>query len=101
MYKSFYEQVFLRGSTRVYKNATQASEALQPYFKESKVIQGSIAAFLQDLLSRIFFSTSCLMQERRKVKYQRATYKKSIKIRRQVFCPTICSIQGMQRIFMQ
>ncbi len=41
------------------------------------------------------------MQERRKVYYRRATYKKSIKIRRQVFCPTICSIQGKRRIFMQ
>jgi hypothetical protein len=52
MYKSFYKQVFLRGSTRVYKNATQASEALQPYFKESEVIQGFVAAFLQDLPSK-------------------------------------------------
>ncbi len=48
-----------------------------------------------------FFLTSRLTQERRKVQYQRATYKKSIKIRRQVFCPTICSIQGKRRIFMQ
>jgi hypothetical protein len=55
MYKSFYEQVFYeQGSTRVYKNILQASEALQPYFKESGGIQGSIAVFLQDLLSKIF-----------------------------------------------
>jgi hypothetical protein len=40
------------------------------------------------------------MQERRKIEYQRATYKKSIKICRQVFCPTIRSIQGKRRIFL-
>jgi hypothetical protein len=38
----FYEQVFmnkvLQVTARVYKNALQASEALQPYFKESKGI---------------------------------------------------------------
>ena len=50
MNKFFYEQ----GSTRVYKNVPQALEALQPYFKESGGIQGSIAVFLQDLLSKIF-----------------------------------------------
>ena len=56
MYKSFYEQVFYeQGSTRVYKNVPQASEALQPYFKEGGGIQGSIAAFLQDSPSKIFF----------------------------------------------
>ncbi len=59
----FYEQ----GSTRVYKNIFQASEVLQPYFKESKGIQGSAAALLQDLPSTIFFPTSHLTQERRKV----------------------------------
>jgi hypothetical protein len=68
MYKSFYEQVFYeQGSTRVYKNVPQASEALQPYFKESEGIQGSVLAVLQDSLSKIFFPTSRLMQERRKV----------------------------------
>jgi hypothetical protein len=61
---SFYEQVFF---TRFNKNVTQASEALQPYFKEGKGIQGSVAAFLQDLPSKNFFPTSRLMQERRKV----------------------------------
>ncbi len=56
MYKSFYEQVFYeQGSTRVYKNTLQASEALKPYFKESEGIQASVAAFLQDSPS-IFFS---------------------------------------------
>ncbi len=56
MYKSFYEQVFYEhGSTRVYENATQALKALQPYFKESEGIQGSVAAFLQDSPSKIFF----------------------------------------------
>ncbi len=39
---------FLWGSTKVYKKASQVSEVLQPYFNESKGIQGSIAAFLQD-----------------------------------------------------
>jgi hypothetical protein len=47
----FYEQ----GSMRVSKNVPQALEVLQPYFKESKGIQGSIAAFLQDSPSKIFF----------------------------------------------
>jgi hypothetical protein len=56
MYKSFYEQVFLRGLTIVYKNDTQASEALQPYFKESKGIQASNGAFWQDSPSKKFFS---------------------------------------------
>ncbi len=54
-------------TTRVYKNALQALEALQPYFKESEGIQASIAAFLQDLPSKNFFSTSRLKQERRKI----------------------------------
>jgi hypothetical protein len=56
MYKSFYAQVFYeQGSTRVYKNVSQASEALHPYFKESEGIQASVAAFLQDSPSKIFF----------------------------------------------
>jgi hypothetical protein len=81
MYKSFYEQVFYnQGSTRVYKNALQALDALQPYFKESKGIQASVAAFLQDSPSKNFFPTSRLMQERRKIYYRRASYKKSNKI---------------------
>jgi hypothetical protein len=42
-------------------------EALQPYFKESEGIQASVAAFLQDLLSKSFFPTSRLTQERRKI----------------------------------
>jgi hypothetical protein len=69
MYKSFYEQGFFleQGSTRFHKNVPQASEALQPYFKESKGIQGSVVAFLQDLPSKIFFPTSCLTQEGEKV----------------------------------
>ncbi len=68
MYKSFYEQVFYKqSSTRVYKNVLQASEALQPYFKESGGIQGSGVAFLQDSPSKIFFPTSRLTQERRKI----------------------------------
>jgi hypothetical protein len=52
MYKNFYEQVYYKqGSMRVSKNVPQALEALQPYFKESKGIQGSVTAFLQDLPS--------------------------------------------------
>jgi hypothetical protein len=54
-------------TTRVYKNAIQASEALQPYFKESEGIQASVAAFLQNLPSKNFFPTSRLKQERRKI----------------------------------
>jgi hypothetical protein len=54
-------------TTRVYKNVLQASEALQPYFKESKGIQASVAAFLQDLPSKNFFPMSRLKQERRKI----------------------------------
>jgi hypothetical protein len=57
----------LQGSTKVYKKATQALEALQPYFLESEDTQGSIAAFVQDLPSKNFFPTSRLTQERRKV----------------------------------
>ncbi len=95
--KFFLEQ----GSTRVHKNVPQASEALQPYFKESGGIQGSVVAFLQDSPSKILFPKSSLTQERRKVQYQRATYKKSIKIPRRGFCPTIRSIQGKQRIFIR
>ncbi len=53
-------------TTRVYKNALQASEALQPYFKESKGIQASVAAFLQDFPSKNLFPMSSLKQERRK-----------------------------------
>jgi hypothetical protein len=56
-----------QGSTRVHNNVPQASEALQPYFKESKGIQGSIAEFLQDWPSKFFFPTSHLTQERRKI----------------------------------
>ncbi len=53
MYKNFCEQVFYeQGSMRVSKNVPQASKALQPYFKESKGIQGSATAFLQDLPSK-------------------------------------------------
>ncbi len=63
MYKSFYEQV----TTRVYKNVFQALEALQPYFKESKGIQGSVVAFLQDSPSKNLSPMSRLMQERRKI----------------------------------
>ncbi len=59
LYKSsiqeFLQTSFLWGSTKVYKKATQASELLQPYFKESKGTQGSVAVFLQDSLSKKFF----------------------------------------------
>jgi hypothetical protein len=79
MYKSFYEQVFLQGSTRIYKNSLQALEVLHPYFKESEGIQASVAVFLQDLPLKNFFPTSCLTQERRKIEYRRATYKKSMR----------------------
>ncbi len=41
---------------RFNKKATQALEALQLYFKEGEGIQGSVAAFLQDSPSKIFFS---------------------------------------------
>jgi hypothetical protein len=41
---------------RFNKNATQVLEVLQPYFKEGEGIQGSVAAFLQDLPSKKFFS---------------------------------------------
>ncbi len=55
MYESFYKQVFYKqGSMRVSKNIPQASEVLQPYFKESKGIQASVMAFLQDLPSKVF-----------------------------------------------
>jgi hypothetical protein len=97
MYKSFYEQV----TTRVYQNVFQGLEALQPYIKESEGIQASVAAFLQDSPSKFFFPTSRSTQERRKIWYRRATYKKSKMIRRRVFCPTIFSIQGKRRIFIR
>jgi hypothetical protein len=69
---SFYKQVFFTNKVpqvtmRVYKNVLQALEVLQPYFKESKGIQASVAAFLQDLPLKNFFPTSYLMQERRKI----------------------------------
>ncbi len=69
---SFYEQVFftnkvLQVTKRVYKNVFQASETLQPYFKESEGIQASVTAFLQDLPSKNIFPTSRLTQERRKI----------------------------------
>jgi hypothetical protein len=68
---SFYKQFFFTNKVpqvtmRVHKNVPQSSEALQPYFKESKGIQASVTAFLQDLPSKYFFPTICLMQERRK-----------------------------------
>ncbi len=107
LYKSSIQE-FLRtsfsleqGSTRVHKNVPQALEVLKPYCKESEGIQGSVAAFLQDSPSKNFFPTSRLTQERRKFLYWWATYEKSIKICHQVFCPTICSIQGKRRIFMR
>ncbi len=65
--QEFSQTSFLQGSTKVYKKATQASEALLPYFKESKGTQGSIAAFLQDSPSKNFFPMSRLTQKRRKV----------------------------------
>ncbi len=67
MYKSFYEQVLYKIQQKLTRNVFQALEVLQPYFKESGGIQGPIVAFLQDLPSKIFFPTSCLTQERRKV----------------------------------
>ena len=42
-------------STRVHKNVPQASEGLQPYFKESEGIQASVAAFLLDSPLKNFF----------------------------------------------
>ncbi len=53
--QEFLQTSFLQGSTKVYKKATQALEALQPYFKESKGTQGPVVALLQDLPSKIFF----------------------------------------------
>ncbi len=60
LYKSsiqeFLRTSFLRGSTKVYKKATQASRALKPYFKESEGTQGSVMVFLLDSPSKKFFS---------------------------------------------
>ncbi len=101
MYKSFYEQVFYeQGSTRVYENVFQVSEALQPYFKESKGIQGSAAAFFQDLLLKIF-SYESFSARKKKSLVPTSYLQEEYKTRHQVFCPTICSIQGKRRIFMQ
>ncbi len=52
-------------TTRVYKNALQASEGLQPYFKESKGIQASIAAFYKICRQR-FFSYEPLKARKKK-----------------------------------
>ncbi len=61
---------------RVYKNALQALEALQPYFKESKGI--SCTSLRCSVLTRFavkdFFPTSRLIQEIKKNLYQQATY---------------------------
>ncbi len=61
---------------RVYKNALQASEALQPYFKESEGI--SHTSLRCSVLTRFtvedFFPTSRLTQEIKKNLYQWATY---------------------------
>ncbi len=65
--EEFLRTSLLQGSTKVYKKATQASEALQPYFKESEGTQSSVAALLQDSPLKNFFPTSRLTQERRKV----------------------------------
>ncbi len=82
------------------KKATQALEVLHPYFKKDRGIQGSVAEFLQDSPSKNFFPTRCLTQERRKIEYWRATYKKSTRIAVDFFCPTSRSIQGKRRIFL-
>jgi hypothetical protein len=55
-------------TTRIYKNALQASEALQPYFKESKGI--SHTSLRRGIFTRFavkdFFPTSRLTQEIKK-----------------------------------
>ncbi len=62
--------------TRVYKNALQSLEALQPYFKESEGI--SRTSLRCSILTRFaveeFFPMSRLTQEIKKKFYQRATF---------------------------
>ena len=60
---------FFTRFNKVYKKATQASEALQPYFKESKGTQGSVAAFLQDSPSKKFFSYELLNSRKQRTFY--------------------------------
>jgi hypothetical protein len=58
----FFMNKVLKGTTRVYKNALQALEALQPYFKESKGI--SHTSLRRNVLTRFavkdFFSYESL-----------------------------------------
>jgi hypothetical protein len=71
-YTSFYEQVFTNKvpqvTTSVYKNALQASEALQPYFKESEGI--SRTSLRRGVLTRFavkdFFSYKPLKARKKK-----------------------------------
>ncbi len=101
------EQEFLQTSflrTRFHKNLEEHPSSIG---SATALLQGKrgYSSFRRGILTRFalkdFFPTSCLTQKRRKIQYQQATYKKSIKICRQVFCPTIRSIQGKRRIFMR
>ncbi len=67
MYKSFYEQVFYEVQQESIRNTFQASEALRPYFKESKGIQASVATFLQDSPSKNFFSYKSFNTRKKKI----------------------------------
>jgi hypothetical protein len=101
MYKSFYEQFFFTRFNKSLQECYSSVGSATALFQGKQGYWRLRCSVLTRFAVEEFFPTSRLMQERRKVYYRWATYKKSIKICRQVFCPTIRSIQGKRRIFMQ
>ncbi len=98
MYQSFYEQVSYKvqqGSTR---KPLKCLKRYSPSSRKARVFKPP-SRRSDKICCQRFFSYESFNAKKRKVQYQQATYKKSIKFCRRVFCPTICSIQGKRRIF--
>jgi hypothetical protein len=83
MIQEFLRTSFLRGSTKVYKKASQASEAPQPYFKEGGGIQGS--GILTRFAVKEFFSYESFNARKKKKLVPTSYLQEEYKICHRVF----------------
>jgi hypothetical protein len=79
LYKSSYEQVFYKVQQKSTRKPLKRRKRYIPISRKVGVFKAQSLHSYKICRWRNFFPTSCLTQERRKVEYQRATYKKSIR----------------------
>jgi hypothetical protein len=85
MYKSFYEQVFYEVQQESTRMLLKRRKRYSPTSRKAKLCKAPSQRSYKICHQRNFFPTSCFTQERRKIEYQRATYKKSIRFANKFF----------------